>query len=172
MGGIADDLRHGGYEDPDFRFNPAGIELRHATGIETLYEVLCNRRQKALLSQPGGVAVFAHDLHQLEQALEKAKQAIGRRKAPNRKRSRKAEVILKVHAAILYKIDNPGATPQQCADEGALPRTTLIDNVLWIEWFPKIDKAARDGRLRQVRAEWDQRTGQFLATAVPGEAED
>ena len=74
MNGVADDLRHRGYKDPDFRFNPAGRELRHATGIRTLYEVLCNARGR--LAFPGGVAVFAHDLRWLEQALERARSAV------------------------------------------------------------------------------------------------
>jgi predicted transcriptional regulator len=94
------------------------------------------------------------------------------RQTASRKRSRRAEVTLKVRAAILHKIDNPGAGASECAVKGEIPRTTLRQNKEWQEWSPKIERAATLGSVRKLRAEWDRKTGQFLAVAAPSDVND
>lgn len=102
-------------------------------------------------------------MRNLYAALERAREKLTRRKTATRKRSRKAEVILKVRAAILYKIDNPGASASECAVKGEISHNTLRQNPEWREWSPKIEHAATPSQLRKLKAEWDRKTGQFLA---------
>ncbi|MFC1596962.1 hypothetical protein ACFL5Q_03355 [Planctomycetota bacterium] len=108
-------------------------------------------------------------MRNLYAALERAREKLTRRKTATRKRSRKAEVTIKIQAAILYKIDNPGATEKECAEKAEVKRTTLHSNPVWKEWSPKIEQAAAStSRLHQLRREWDRRTGQFLAVEAGG----
>jgi hypothetical protein len=79
-----------------------------------------------------------------------------------RKRSKKTDVSLKTHAAIVYKAEHSDATEAECANAVGIPRTTLAQQRDWRKWSVKIDQAAASGRLTSLRAELDRRTGQII----------
>ena len=130
-----------------------------AAGVPILSQVHHSRDQEGLREAAGTIV----------ESLQKAREALTRRSTTPRKRRSKAEVTLKVQAAILHKIDNPGASESKCAVKAELPRTTLAGNAVWKEWSPKIEEAARRGRLDKLKAKWDQRTGRFLEIVAPSD---
>ena len=87
MKAARNDLENQGYEDSDFCFiDPAGTELFHAKGIQSLYVALVKARHSCLPGIPGGIADILNSLRPLEQSLLKARkwleaaEAAGKRK--------------------------------------------------------------------------------------------
>ena len=112
-------------------------------------------------------------MRNLYAALERAREKLTRHKTSTRKRSRKAEVILRIQAAILYKIDNPGATERRMCGEGRdisaprFGRTQIGKNGRQRSSSCRVNR----GKLQQLKAEWDRRTGQFLAVETESDGD-
>jgi hypothetical protein len=106
---------------------------------------------------------FLADLEHHTKALESAAQP-----KEKRKRSTKQDTKIRTHAAIMHKAEHPTATEQDCADAAVIPRTTLAQQSEWIEWVPKIEKAAASGRLPDIKKAIDKTTGNIIPTTEDG----
>jgi hypothetical protein len=82
---------------------------------------------------------------------------------PMRRRRKKQDVKLGVFGAVLYKIDHPEASVEDCAKAGDLPRTTLSGHSDWKEWEPRILEATETGKLKELKTAFDARIGQHVA---------
>ncbi len=80
-----------------------------------------------------------------------------------RKRATKGETLLKLQAAMVYKMEHPGATNTEVSREVKMPRSTLEGKEEWPDWCLKVERANNGGRLESLKAVLDKRTGDILA---------
>lgn len=79
-----------------------------------------------------------------------------------RKRATKKETVLKTFAAILHKMENPGATLGECAAAADISKSTLQQRDDWVEWRQRVETALANGEIAKLKSQFDARTGEFL----------
>ena len=80
-----------------------------------------------------------------------------------RKRSTRIASELKLHAAMSYKADNPGASEVAVAKAVGISRSTLRGKKDWAEWCLTVERAVNSGTLTGLKSVIDKRVGSLIA---------
>jgi len=127
---------------------------------------LLQRFQNAL--DAGKVKIKSHRSRDIERSFEELIEQIeaGSIAADKTKRVRckKVDVRLRTHAAIVYKTNHPEASEDMCAKQASIPRSTLRQQPDWLEWIPKIERAAATGKMPRLQTALDHRLGRIVPT--------